>query len=75
MEQGMGPEVRKFFRKILNTLSYGLIWLIAVVTAGIYYKLGWRADDKPVIYVILFYIAAVVSLFFLLRYFYKLWKE
>jgi hypothetical protein len=74
MEQGWDPEIKRFFRKIINSLSYGLLWLIAVVTAGIYFKLGMR-EDKPLIVVILFYACAVASLLVLLRYYYKIWKE
>jgi hypothetical protein len=74
MESGWDPEVKKYFRKILSTISYGLIWLISIVYAGIYYKLAWQ-EDKPIIYVILFYAAAAVSFFFLLFYFYRLWKK
>jgi hypothetical protein len=74
MEQGWDPEIKIFFKKILSTISFGLVWLIAVVSAGIYYKLGWQGD-KPLIYVILFYIVAITSFFFLLRYYYRLWKK
>ena len=74
MEQGWDPEVTNFFRKILMTISYGLIWLIALTTAGIYFKLGWKGD-KPLIYVILFYTIGVVTLVILLRYYYRLWKK
>lgn len=71
----MDPELRKFFQKIMSTLSYGLLWMIAMATAGIYFKLGWKTGDKPAIYVILFYAVALASLFLLLRYYYKLWKK
>ena len=74
MESGWDPEVVKYFRKILSTISYGLIWLIAMVYAGIYNKLAWQ-EDKPLIYVVLFYIVAAVSFFFLLLYYYRLWKK
>lgn len=75
MEHGMEPEVTKLFRKILNTISYGLIWMIGVATAGIHFQLGWRTDDKPFIFVVIFYIAAIAGLFFLLRYYYRTWKD
>lgn len=73
-EHGMDPEIKQFFKRIINTLSYGLLWLITVVAAGIYFRLGWH-EDKPVVYTFLFYIAAAVSLFFLLRYYYQLWRK
>jgi hypothetical protein len=74
MEQGWDPDVKRFFVKILNTLSYGLIWMIAVCTAGIYYGLG-STENNRLIYVILFYSCAVISLLLLLRYYYHLWKN
>jgi len=73
-EQGWDPEVKKYFRKILSTISYGLLWLMIVVWAGIYHQLGWQ-DGKPLFYVIIFYVAAVASLGFLLFYYYRLWKK
>jgi len=38
MEQGWDPEVTKYFRKIINTIFIGLLWLMAVLTAGLYYR-------------------------------------
>lgn len=73
MEQGWDPDVKKFFRKIINTISFGLIWLMTVVTAGLYFKLGYRTD-KPV-YMIIYYSATLITLFFLLRYYYRIWKK
>ncbi|MEI9943710.1 MAG: hypothetical protein WDN26_05760 [Chitinophagaceae bacterium] len=74
MEQGWDPEVKKFFLRILNTISMGLIWLITAVAAGIYNKLAWKGD-RPIIFVILFYTVAAISLFFVIRYIYRLWKK
>ena len=74
MEQGWDPEVKRYFRKIISTISYGLLWLIAVVAGGIYYKLGWQGD-KPLIYTILFYGVAVFSFILLLLFYIRLWKK
>ncbi len=74
MEQGWDPDVKKYFVRILNTISIGLFWMMASVTAGIYFKLGYRTD-RPLIWVILFYIILVASLAGLIRYFYKIWKN
>jgi hypothetical protein len=68
------PEVRQFFIKILNSVSLGLLWMITCATAGIYYELGF-IKDKPLINIILFYSGMLISLFFLLRYFYRTWKN
>ena len=74
MERGWDPEVKKYFKKVLNSISWGLIWLIAMVTAGLYFELAY-ADGKPLIYTIIFYIAAACSFFGLLFYYYKTWKK
>jgi len=74
MEQGWDPEVKRYFRKIISSFSFGLLWLMSGVTAGLYFKLGYRKDIS-VIYVILFYVFLSGSLFLLLRYFYRLWKK
>jgi FtsH-binding integral membrane protein len=74
MEQGWDPEVKRYFRKIINSFSYGLLWMIAVSTAGIYFKLG-MADERPLYAVILFYVLAVAGLALLLRYYYKVWGK
>jgi hypothetical protein len=74
MEQGWDPEIKSFFQKIISTISFGILWLVGMVTGGIYFKLAWQ-EHKPLIYVILFYVCAVTSFFFLLRYYYKIWKK
>lgn len=74
MEKNWDPGVKKFFVKILNTIALGLIWMLACAIAGIYFELGYTVG-KPVIYPILFYIVMAISLFFLIRYLYKTWKQ
>lgn len=73
MERGWDPEVKKYLKKVIQTISWGLLWLMAAVTAGIYFELGYTSG-KPVIGTILFYAGLVISLFLLIRYLYKLWK-
>ncbi len=73
MQPNWDPEVKIFFVKILNSISLGLFWMIACATAGLYFELGY-ANGKPVIYTIIFYVVAVISLFFLIRHLYKIWK-
>ena len=74
MESGWDPEVKKYFRKILNSISMGLIWMMSMVTAGIYFQLAY-SDGTPVIYTILFYIVLLVTLAMLILYFYKTWRK
>jgi lysophospholipid acyltransferase (LPLAT)-like uncharacterized protein len=73
MEQGWDPDVKKFFLKVLNSLFFGLLWLMAITTAGLYYGLAF-SNGQPFIYTFLFYAGMLISLFFLLRYYYRTWK-
>jgi hypothetical protein len=74
MEQGWDPDVKKYFVKILNSIFLGLIWLMAGATIGIYFQYAYT-NGKPVIYTILFYAGMIISLLFLLRYYYTTWKN
>lgn len=74
MEQGWDPEVKRYFRKILFSVSLGLLWMAACVTAGIYYELAYQ-NGKPLIYTILFYTGLALSLGLLIRWYYLTWKK
>ena len=74
MEQNWDPGVKKFFVKILNSIAMSLFWMMACAAAGIYFELGYT-NGKPLIYTILFYAGMSISLFFLIRYLYKIWKS
>lgn len=74
MEQGWDPEVKKFFLKIINSISLGLLWMMSAVAGGLYFKLAYRTDIS-VAYVILYYIFFSGTLFLLVWYLYRLWKE
>ena len=71
MEQGSDPEVKKFFLRIINTVSWGLLWLMACATAGLYFQLAYERG----IYTIIFYVLMAITFFLLLRYFFKIWKN
>jgi FtsH-binding integral membrane protein len=71
-ERGWDPDVKKFLLKVLNSISLGLLWLMACATAGIYYGLAY---GKPLIYTILFYVLMLASLVLLTRYLLKIWKK
>jgi hypothetical protein len=73
-ESGWDPDVKKYFRKIINSFSFGLLWLMACVTAGIYFGLAF-ATGKPIIYCILFYVGMFLSLAWFIYYLYHTWKK
>lgn len=74
MEQGWDPEVKQFFRKIISSFSYGMIWLMGAVTLGFYYKLAFRTSS-PLWYNVVYYVLLVLSFAILLRYYHRLWKK
>jgi hypothetical protein len=74
MEQGWDPDIKRFFLKILNSICFGLLWLLACATAGIYYGLAYTSG-KPLIDTVLFYAGMGGTLFLLLRYYYHTWKS
>lgn len=73
MERGWDPGVKKFFRKILNSFAWGLVWMMTGV-AGIYYGLA-IPEGRPTIQTILFYVGMLIALLLLLRYLYNTWKK
>lgn len=73
MEQGWDPDVKRYFRRILNTISVGLFWLMSAAIAGLYFRLaipenGFKAGN------IIYYLIFFATLILLIRYFYRLWK-
>jgi hypothetical protein len=70
----MDPEVKKYFTKIINSFTIGLLWLFLIVTFGLYFQLGFIAG-KLQWYNYIFYFFLVLSFVFLIWFYYKLWKE
>jgi len=71
MESGWDDDVKNFLLKILNSISWVLLWMLVIATAGIYFQLGYSKG----IYTIIFYIIAIVTLLLLIRYLYKVWNK
>lgn len=74
MEQGWDPEIKDFFKKIINSISVTLLWLMVMATAGLYFGLAF-SNGKPVIYTIIFYIILTGTLTWLLIHLYRTWKK
>jgi len=74
MPFGMDPEVAKYFKKILNSIFAGLMWMFTNITAGIYFELAY-SNSYPVYVHFLFYTFLVISLGLLLWYLYRVWKK
>lgn len=71
---GMDPEIKKYFRKILNSFSWGALWLIAIATLGLFFQLGIVRNSLRW-YNVLFYLLFISSLAWLLRYYYSTWGK
>ena len=73
MQEWEWDQVKAYFRKIINSFAYGLMWILSVMTAGFYYKLAFITDSIHWNNVI-FYLLLLLSFLLLLRYYYKTWK-
>lgn len=71
---GMDPEVKRYFRRIIKSFTVGLLWLLAVATAGIFFKLGELRNGAQW-YNVVFYSLAFLSFILLLWYYYKSWNK
>jgi hypothetical protein len=67
-------EVKKYFRKILYSISWSLILLIAALTFGLYHQLAFIGKN-PSLYNILFYCFFLIGLTFLVRYLIRTWRN
>ena len=74
MEQGWDPEIKSFFKKIINSISITLLWLMVMATAGLYFGLAF-SNGKPILYTILFYIILAGSFAWLVVYLYRTWTK
>jgi hypothetical protein len=71
---GMDPEIKSYFRKILNSFSIGAFWLITIATLGIFFQLG-IVKETIKWYNIVFYVILIISLIVLIKYYYKAWNK
>lgn len=70
----MEDDAARFLKKIVKTLSVALLWLMANATTGIYF--GWMIfEGSPRIGNYIYYAIMLLSLVFMIRYFYKVWKD
>lgn len=71
--QGMDPQMKTYFKKILSSFSYGALWMLLMTTTGFYF--GWAIIDGQVRwYNIAFYVLFIITLILLLRLLYRKWK-
>lgn len=73
-DRGMDPEIRRHFKKIINSFSFGALWLLVITTTGLFFKLGIAANGLKW-YNVIFYLIAMGSFIALMRYYYKMWSS
>ncbi len=71
---GMDPEVRRFFRKIMATVGAGLLWIMLMAVAGLYFKLGYFVNGLDW-YNGIFYFVFFITLILVLRFLYNVWRR
>lgn len=72
--RGMDPEVRRYFRKIMNSFSVGIMWLLSMATAGLFFDLAIVRNGVRW-YNIAFYGLVLISFMGLVYYYYKTWSK
>jgi hypothetical protein len=74
MPQGMEPEAKKYLLKVLNSLSFGLLWLALNVLGGLYW--GYAIiEEKLSLSNILYFAWFLLSLVALLYCYYRIWRK
>jgi len=74
-EHGIEPRVRTYLKKVLNSLFMGLFWMLLMMFFGLF--LGWaipfggKVDQLNIIFYCLF----VLTLGWLLWYYYRVWRN
>lgn len=72
-QSNFDPEVKQHFRKIMNSMGYTLLWLMSMVTFGLFFHLA--AIHSPIAwYNILFYVIMLATLVLLVRYLFRTWS-
>jgi hypothetical protein len=69
----MEEETRDFLVLIVNTIALILVWMIANVLVGIYFKLAFFFGH-PGIWNIIYYLISFTFLFMIIRYLKRKWN-
>jgi ABC-type glycerol-3-phosphate transport system permease component len=74
MSSEIDPDVTKYFRRIVRTLTAGLVWMVLQVLGGIMPGYAF-VEDRFTWMNALYYLFFLLSLGVLLYYFYRLWGK
>lgn len=70
---GMEPDAQEFLKRIIQTVSMGILFLLIHMTIGLY--LNWAFfEGRPHIGNILYYLFFLASFAGLIYFYYRLWK-
>lgn len=72
--QGMDPEVKIYFRKILKSFAIGLVWFLFISTLAFSFKMAYIKDSVSWQNAV-FYVLLVISLTAMIYYLLKVWKK
>lgn len=70
---GMEPEAQEFLKRIVQTVSMGMLFLLLHMTFGLYLNWGFF-EGVPTIGNIIYYIVFLASFAGLIYFYYRLWK-
>jgi hypothetical protein len=74
MESGWDPKATRMFKKIMNSVSFTLLWMITMATAGFYFEMA-IIEKTLAVKNIIFFSVFFISLLLLIRYLYITWKS
>ena len=70
---GMEPEAQEFLKRIVQTVSVGMLFLLLHMTFGLYLNWGFF-EGSPTIGNIIYYFVFLASFAGLIYFYYRLWK-
>lgn len=73
MNSGIEPETRDFLKRIIQTISVGMLFLLLHMTFGLYFNWAFFEGDIRTGNII-YYIFLFLSLAGLIYFYYRLWK-
>ena len=74
MSNGIEPEVRDFLKRVLQTVSTGMLFLLVNMTFGLYFN--WAFYEQQItLGNIIYYCFFISSFTALLYYYHRLWKQ
>jgi NADH:ubiquinone oxidoreductase subunit 3 (subunit A) len=70
---GMEPDAQEFLKRIVQTVSMGILFLLLHMTFGLYFNWAFF-EGTPRVGNIIYYIVFLSSLAALIYYYLRLWK-